>query len=453
MTSGAGALTITNLIDLNENLIIGGTNANAGTNHNLTASGAVALGSGDRAITVESPTVTFTMSGVVSSTGGGLIKDGDGILQLNNAGNSYTGDTRVKRGLLRQGGASVLANSDLIVESAGTVDMNGNALTVRSLSGEDNTHGGVITNNANNTQTLTVGDVLASLDTTFAGIITDNRVAQTSSRINLVKNGDSRQKLTGMNTYGGTTVVNSTTATLGGGGHLQVGENGVGQSGTGGITVNAGATLSGSGLVNGTPGTTAHLIAGAATLSPGDGYGSQNGVLTFNGNLTLAAGSQTLLQLSSRTGTATISFPGYVDAATSLGAQLTTLNALAIPSGAHDALQINGTLNGDGASGTNLFRVLDNGYVANAAFGDVFDLLDWAVGINLTNFQAGTNFRSGGNGGGDIELPTLVNPNLVWDVSAFASHGMLVVVPEPGKALLLLGGLFLMFIRRRRRTI
>ncbi|MEZ0275921.1 MAG: autotransporter-associated beta strand repeat-containing protein, partial [Roseimicrobium sp.] len=447
------ALTITNLIDLNEDLIIGGTNAGTGaTVHNLTASGAVALGSGDRVITVESPTVTFTVSGVVSSTGGGLIKDGDGILQLNNAANSYTGDTRVKRGLLRQGGANVLAGSDLIVESAGTVDMNGNAMTVRSLSGEDGQHGGVITNNANNTQTLTVGDVLASLDTTFAGIVTDNRAVQGSSRVNLVKTGDSRQKLAGLNSYGGTTVVNSTTTTLGGGGHLQVGVGGVGQTGTGATTVNAGSTLSGSGLINGTPGSTTHVIASAGTLSPGDSYGTVNGVLTFNGNLTLAAGSQSLLQVTSRTAhTTSVSSGGYVNAATSLGAELNTLNNTALPLGAHDALQINGTLNATGGNATTLFRVLDNGYLANAAAGDVFDLLDWTVGVTFTTFSAGTNFRAGGTGGGDLELPTLLGGN-TWDVSAFTSHGLLVVVPEPSKAMLLFGSLLLMCFYRRRRA-
>lgn len=451
MTNGAGALTIANQIDINEDLIIGGTNANAGTGHNLTASGAVALSGGDRVITVESPTVTFNITGAVSNASGGLIKDGDGILQLSNAGNNYTGDTRVKRGLLRQGSATALAGSHLIVESAGTVDMNGNNMTVKSLSGEDALHGGVITNSANNAMTLNVGDVLASVDATFAGIITDNRAVQSSSRINVVKTGDSRQKLTGMNTYGGTTVVNSTTTTLGGGGHLQVGENGIGQTGTGGTTVNAGATLSGSGLINGTPGTTAHAVASGATLSPGDNYGATNGTLTFNGNLTLNAGSQSLFQLTSRT-TSTSIGGGFVDVATSLSAELAALDSALVPDGAHDALQINGTLNATGGNATTLFMVQDNSYLVNSSVGDVFDLLDWTGSFNLTTFNAGTNFRTGGDGGGDLFLPTLVNVGQAWDVSAFASHGILVVVPEPSRALLLLGGMLMLLSFRRRRS-
>ncbi|RBP47685.1 putative secreted protein with PEP-CTERM sorting signal [Roseimicrobium gellanilyticum] len=451
MTNGVAALTITNQIDINEDLIIGGTNANSGTNHNLTASGAVALGGGDRVITVESPTVTFTIGGVVSSTGGGLIKDGDGILQLNGA-NTYTGNTRVKRGLLKQGSGTALAGSHLIVESAGTVDMNGNAMTVKSLSGEDSLHGGVITNSANNTQTLTVGDVLASVDTTFAGIITDARAitATTNSRLNLVKNGNSRQKLTGLNTYGGTTTVNSSTTTLGGGGHLQVGENGIGQTGTGVTRVTAGATLSGSGLINGTPNSTAHVVESGGRISPGDNYGASNGILTFNGNLTLNAGSQSVFQLTSRTTSTTIG-GGFVNVATSMSGELATWNSAAVPAGAHDALQINGSLTVTGGNPTPLFLVEDNGYLLNASMGDVFDLLDW-TGAALASFNAGTNFRSGGSGGGDLFLPTLVSSNQVWDVSAFASHGFLVVVPEPSRAILLLGGLLLLLSVRRRRN-
>jgi hypothetical protein len=38
----------------------------------------------------------------------------------------------------------------------------------------------------------------------------------------------------------------------------------------------------------------------------------------------------------------------------------------------------------------------------------------------------------------------------VWDVSNFATNGTIMVVPEPGRALLLIAGLIAAFMRRRR---
>ena len=118
--------------------------------------------------------------------------------------------------------------------------------------------------------------------------------------------------------------------------------------------------------------------------------------------------------------------------------------------GSHDHLNISGTLTlGTNASG--LVQVLDNGYVASAMIGDVFNLLDWATltsGWSTANL--GTNFRVGGTGGGDLDLPTLSIPDQFWDVSAFATRGILVVVPEPSRALLMLFGLIGLFLRRRR---
>ena len=56
-----------------------------------------------------------------------------------------------------------------------------------------------------------------------------------------------------------------------------------------------------------------------------------------------------------------------------------------------------------------------------------------------------------GNSGtfGDLDLPTLTG-GLAWDVSAFTSHGIIVVVPEPGRVAFLFFGLFALILRRRR---
>jgi hypothetical protein len=84
--------------------------------------------------------------------------------------------------------------------------------------------------------------------------------------------------------------------------------------------------------------------------------------------------------------------------------------------------------------------------------GDVFNLLDWqgVMGGTFTGINGGNFFTNGGVWG-DLDLPTLTS-QLFWDTSAFASHGILVVVPEPSRTLLLMFGLLGLFFRRRRRV-
>jgi hypothetical protein len=42
---------------------------------------------------------------------------------------------------------------------------------------------------------------------------------------------------------------------------------------------------------------------------------------------------------------------------------------------------------------------------------------------------------------------------MAWDLSAFASHGVVVMVPEPSRAMLLLLGLLSLVWRRRREGV
>ena len=105
-----------------------------------------------------------------------------------------------------------------------------------------------------------------------------------------------------------------------------------------------------------------------------------------------------------------------------------------------------------GGLGNGTVSVRNNGYTP--AFGDVFNLLDWVnAGAMGGTFSATTsgNFTTGG-AWDDIDLPTL-SPDYAWDTSAFASHGVLVVVPEPSRALMLMLGLLGLMIRRRRKVV
>jgi autotransporter-associated beta strand protein len=254
-----------------------------------------------------------------------------------------------------------------------------------------------------NRKTLTIG---GSGDTLISTAVNGNGSG------NFTKINSGTLTLTGLNNYAGPTVVT--------GGTLQVGVNGIGRTGTGGTTVGTGlnigaATLAGTGTVGGNS-----VITGAATLKPGDNKGTTNGGLTFNGNLNLNNDSLTQLKITS---------PGN-----------------------HDTITVNGQLT-LGTTNTNplgTINVVDNGYVANAQAGDMFDLLDWTT-LNVSTFRLGTTVRSGGLGGGDLNLPDLSSTNLFWDVSQFTTNGSITVVtPEPSRVMLLaIGGSVL--LRRRRR--
>ncbi len=75
---------------------IGSNGANSDLN---LGRGAVTLSGGDRTVTVQNPAATLTVGGVISGSGLGLIKAGDGTLTLNGA-NTFTGPATVNAGTL-----------------------------------------------------------------------------------------------------------------------------------------------------------------------------------------------------------------------------------------------------------------------------------------------------------------------------------------------------------------
>ena len=202
-------------------------------------------------------------------------------------------------------------------------------------------------------------------------------------------------------------------------------------------------------------------ILNAAVLRPGDGTASgtdQNGTLTFGSgaNLTVNTGGEIVFQISTPSKVDALTFEGgqytyngtnYANAGLLFAAESTAVTNWNIAPSAstnHDYLSVTGSLSLTGGSKV---TVVANG-TPSYNYGQVFNLIDW-TSANMGTFNAGTGFSSGGSFG-DFNLDTL-GGGLAWDTSAFTSYGILVVVPEPSRMLLLMFGLLGLLFRRRRR--
>jgi autotransporter-associated beta strand protein len=188
----AGTLQISAANNLGQ--ISNGLTINNGT---LQTTGTISLGSlvtlgGEAAFDVASDT-ELQLTGVISGSGS-LTKQGDGTLLVENTANSWSGGTLIEAGTLRMaaGSAGALPNMTDYVMIGGTLDLNGNALTMSSLWGS----GGTISIDS---ASLTVNQ---DTDTVFAGDITG---AGASS--SLTKDGDGILVLTGNNSFQGQTSI------------------------------------------------------------------------------------------------------------------------------------------------------------------------------------------------------------------------------------------------------
>jgi len=439
--SGTGALVLTNTGDL--------AYTGAGT-RTLTLTG-----SSDAAL-VNILAAVIADSGVDATA---VTKSGANTWQLG-AANTYTGVTTISKGTLRaskiavSGGNSSLGNAASAVvlgdaSNQGTLSYTGN--TASYTRGFTVKAGGGRVEVATSGQTLTITsgtiDMTDNGSITFAGtgstIISSQFTAGSGA---LTKEGTGSMTLTNdSNAYTGATTIN-------GGGVFQVGVANVGRTGMGATTINTGVTLAGTGLINGTSGSwvvpdpdfpevgfydgTNHLVNNGAVLLPGDNGGASIGTLSFNGNLTLADGSSAFFQVSSHTkfeggllgaittNLLTSNYENYRNEQV-LQTGLSSWNETVIPGGAHDSIFVDGamTLN------HSLITIVDSGFVANAASGQIFDLGDW-LDSGLSSFNIGVNYRNGGAGGGDLLLPTL-GGSLVYDLSQFATHGIFTIITLP----------------------
>lgn len=341
--------------------------------------------SGTRFVVDSAAGFNATLAGMI--TGGELTSEfmvgsdaanGQGRLHLTNLNNNFIAE-RIN-----------IARGGLVIYGDGSLGTPSNSLYLNTANTNANTGSGLHFGAENITVAATRGVEIATDSVINTGTF-HGTVAGTISGVGgLMKAGSGTLSLTSAagNTYQGITTVMEGTLSL------EVG--GGSATGTGTVTVLAGATLAGGGSVAG--GTS--LISGS-TLAPGGATSA--GTLVFGAGLDLQAGSIVKLDL--------------------------------LDSSSYDRLQVSG-----GALNMTETTALQISLQYTPQAGDSFDLLDWVSLTGDSNLQD------------NLTLPSLGGLGLQWDFSNFNTLGILSIqaVPEPSRTLLLMFGIVGGLLRRRR---
>jgi autotransporter-associated beta strand protein len=385
----------------------------------LTGTGIVendSYNSGFNVLTTGGDNSTGTFSGTLRDGPGvgplGITKAGSGTFTLT-GNNTYTGPTTVNSGILQAGSGTALgSNSATTVNSPGDLQLQGNSLTVGSLSGN-----GIVENASATNVTLTTGTL--NQDATFSGTIRNGGTGSLALTIM----GTSTFTLSGSNTYTGPTNVNggqlnvsgtiASDVNVGPGATFAYNNSSTAYSHTitlGGTGTGAGqrAVLGGSGLFN----TLLTLNSKNNVLSPGN----SPGVMTFMTSQLWNSFTYDWQTNSFTTHTAGTTF---------------------------DQIQVQGGLNLNGGAGAYQLNVisLNSGNFA----GPVNDFTEtnqtWTI---LTTTTGITGFNAANwTVDGSQFTTTTTSPKGIFTIQQSADGKSLQVqytanVPEPGSALLIL---------------
>ncbi len=383
-----------------------------------------------------------TFAGVISGSGGSVIKTGAGTLTFTRA-NTYSGKTTIANGTLSIASIDAVASNAQPLGKNAALDLGVAATSSGRLlyTGAATTLSKDINALGNGTDTiqnagsglLTLSGTLTMAGTTLnlvggaSGIRVTSTITGLPAGSDLVI-GNGTTTLQNENTYTGTTTVS--------GGTLLVNNTTGSGTGTGDVTVsNSSTILGGSGTVAG------NLTVNAGALIAPGSAASTAGTLTIGGSTVVIAGNgvaETRVTFDYTNATGNV--PGLTSATwSSYNGALLTGNG----GQNNDLLKftpVTTSLSWNTGGKISLNQI---GSAYSWSQGDVFNLLDWT---SLSGGAIGGSFNSAI----DFNLPTL-SGGLAWDTSRFVTTGAIAVVPEPGRALLMLFGLIALFLRRRRQ--
>lgn len=374
-------------------------------------------------------TGTLTLSGVNNFVGRTVLNspDGTGMIVVSEGSSlGAAGAIIARAGTLKLENGLQSINSLTMGDGAegaqSIVDLSGGAITLGTTTGIVYT-----ASTRSGTNYINHGEVrLGGGNRTFQ--INDSTVTDLEMVINaqitngggtarsITKTGNGVLLLNAANTYSAGTTVSV--------GTLLVGNTSGSATGTGAVTVSLGAILGGNGIV-----------------APGN-----NNSITIHGTLQVGAvGDVSAQMLTLRTtGTGLVTLNHVVSLDLFGGQGSGGLN----DSMSNDRLVVTGT-NGLVIGALAKLQVttslpLDESWVA----GTEWQLFDWSgltggITGEFSNLDLMAPFQ-------DVNLPDLSSLGLAWDVSNLYSHGTIMVVPEPGRALLLLLGFVSLGWRRRR---
>lgn len=416
---------------LNSTLIVGNGNVNGsfdGVIENGSAGGTIAFTKVGTAIQTLTGTVANTYTGDTTVNGGILVlAKTAGINAV--AGNLIIGDGTGSAGndIVWLTNSNQIADTSIVTlngtgTNAGILRLNNQSETIGGLSSTGG--GGIVENESGSAATSTLAVNVAPATTqSYSGTLRNGDGSGTDGTLAFEKNGTGTQILTGASTYTGGTTVNA--------GTLQVNNTNGSATGSGPVLVTSAATLGGTGIITLGTGNRATI---QGTLSPGS---AASPVESIEFSIASGIGAST----------SGITFSGST-LAFDLGLAGSSLAAV----GTSDTLLITGTLNEATDitfTGSNVF---DFGGTGTAGW---YKLVDTAAasGFNWTGLTVDANGLITGGLAYTNLAGGLTGSFYLGNGSTSGDYGDIYfqVTPEPGRALLLFGGMMAMAFRRRRR--